>query len=86
MASDVAETTMLTRPPQDCEELSLPLEELIDAHERVLCGVRAAAWRAGALGDDGTHDFLVSDVIRTNERQAWFVQEHLQRGHRPRGS
>lgn len=28
-------------------------------------------------GDDGTNDLMVSDVIRTNEAQAWFISEHL---------
>ncbi|MHC5540700.1 DNA starvation/stationary phase protection protein, partial [Singulisphaera rosea] len=28
-------------------------------------------------GDDGTNDLLVSDVVRTNELQVWFVAEHL---------
>jgi starvation-inducible DNA-binding protein len=82
MGADVAETTMLVRPPRDREEPLLQLVRLIDAHERVLYGVRVAARRAAALGDDGTHDLLVSEVIRTNEKQAWFVQEHLQRGRR----
>jgi starvation-inducible DNA-binding protein len=80
MAADVAETTMLVRPPRDREKPSLQLVRLIDAHERVLYGVRAAAWRAAQLGDDGTNDLLVSDVLRTNEKQAWFVHEQLQRG------
>ena len=79
MAADVAETTMLMRPPRDREEPLLQLVRLIDAHERVLYGVRVAARRAASIGDDGTHDLLVSDVIRTNEKQAWLVQEHLER-------
>ena len=86
MAADVAETTMLARPPRDREEPTLQLVRLIDAHERVLYGARAAAWRAVELGDDGTRDLLVSEVIRTNEKQAWFVQEHLQRGRLSRAS
>ena len=86
MAADVVETTMLTRPPRDREEPLMQLVRLIDAHERVLYGVRAAARHAAELGDDGTHDLLVSGVIRTNEKQAWFIQEHLQRGRLSRGS
>ncbi len=27
--------------------------------------------------DQGTNDLLVSDVIRTNELQVWFVAEHV---------
>ena len=86
MAADVAEMTMLARPPRDREEPLLQLVRLIDAHERALYGVRVAARRAAALGDDGTQDLLVSEVIRTNEKQAWFVQEHLQRGRLSRAS
>jgi starvation-inducible DNA-binding protein len=82
MAADVAETTMVVRPPRGREEPSVQLARLIDAHERVLYGVRAAARRAADLGDDGTNDLLVSGVIRTNEKQAWFVWEHVQRGGR----
>ena len=29
------------------------------------------------IGDDGTNDLLVSNVIRTNEPQVWFLAEHL---------
>ena len=86
MAADVAETTTLVRPPRDREEPLLQLVRLIDAHERVLYGVRVAARRAAALGDDGTNDLLVSGVIRTNDKQAWFVQEHLQRSRLSFGS
>jgi starvation-inducible DNA-binding protein len=39
--------------------------------------VREAAHRADALGDDGSNDLLVSEVLRTNELQSWFVVEHL---------
>ena len=86
MAADVAETTMLARPPRDREEPLLQLVRLIDAHERILYGVRAALWRVAEVGDDGTRDLLVREVIRTNEKQAWFVQEHLQRGRLSSGS
>jgi starvation-inducible DNA-binding protein len=84
MAADVAEMTTLERPAKDREAPTLQLARLIDAHERVLYGARTAARRATELGDDGTNDLLVSDVIRTNEKQAWFVQEQVQRGCMPR--
>jgi starvation-inducible DNA-binding protein len=79
MSADVAETTVVRRAPRDREEPQQQLARLVDAHERVLYGVRASARRASQLGDDGTNDLLVGDVVRTNEKQAWFVQEHLQR-------
>jgi starvation-inducible DNA-binding protein len=78
MAADVAETTVLARAPRAREEPELQLARLADAHERILYGVRAAARRAAELGDDGTNDLLVGEVIRVNEKQAWFVQVLLQ--------
>ena len=35
------------------------------------------ARRSSEQGDDGTNDLFVSDLIRLNEKQAWFVTEHL---------
>ena len=35
------------------------------------------ARQADQEGDDGTNDLLVSNVIRTNESQVWFVAEHV---------
>jgi len=35
------------------------------------------AKRADDLDDAGTNDMVVSDVLRTNELQVWFVSEHL---------
>ena len=29
------------------------------------------------LGDDGSNDLLVSEALRANELQAWFLAEHL---------
>jgi len=78
MAADVAVTTMLTLPPRNRETPPAQLARLIDAHESVLYYVRVASRRVAEIGDDGTNDLLVSDVIRTNEKQAWFVHELLQ--------
>jgi starvation-inducible DNA-binding protein len=47
-------------------------------HVWVLCQLRWQLRRAcPELGDDGTNDLLVSDVLRTNELQVWFLSEHL---------
>ena len=32
---------------------------------------------ASEKGDEGTNDLLVSDVVRTNELQVWFLAEHV---------
>ena len=77
MAADVAETTMIPRPPRGREEAPVQISRLLEAHELILKEARTMAKQAQEAGDDGTNDVLVSDVIRTNELQAWFVAEHV---------
>ncbi len=77
MAHDVAEMTLIPRPPRGRDEVPIQIGRLLQAHEIVLNEARAMARQAAEAGDDGTNDLLVSDVIRTNERQVWFVAEHL---------
>jgi len=77
MAADVAETTQIERPPRGREEVPVQLSRLIDAHQVIIQQSRPLARRAAELGDDGTNDLIVSDVIRTNELQIWFLSEHL---------
>jgi starvation-inducible DNA-binding protein len=77
MAADVAETTLVPRPPKGREEPPVQISRLLHAHEIVIKEARAMARRAADAGDDGTNDLLVSDVIRTNELQVWFVAEHV---------
>jgi len=77
MAHDVAETTLIPRPPKGREEAPVQISRLLHAHEIVLKEARAMARRASETGDDGTNDLIVSDVIRRNELQVWFVAEHV---------
>jgi starvation-inducible DNA-binding protein len=77
MAADVAETTQIERPPRGREEVSVQLSRLLDAHQIIVRQARVLARRASTLGDDGTNDLVVSEVLRTNELQAWFLSEHL---------
>jgi starvation-inducible DNA-binding protein len=77
MAADVAETTLIPRPPRGREPVPVQISRLLHAHEIVLKEARTMARQAAESGDDGTNDFIVSDVIRTNELQVWFVAEHL---------
>jgi starvation-inducible DNA-binding protein len=77
MAADVAETTVIPRPPKGREEVPVQISRLLQAHEIVLKEARAMARKAAEEGDDGTNDVLVSNVIRTNEMHVWFVGEHL---------
>jgi starvation-inducible DNA-binding protein len=77
MAPDVAEMTLIPRPPTGREEVPVQISRLLHAHEIILKEARAMARQAAQEGDDGTNDLLVSDVIRTNEKQVWFVAEHV---------
>ncbi len=77
MAHDVAETTLIPRPPKGREEAPVQISRLLHAHEIVIKEARAMARRAAESGDDGTNDLLVSEVIRRNEQQAWFLAEHV---------
>jgi starvation-inducible DNA-binding protein len=77
MAADVAETTIIPRPPRGREEAPVQISRLLEAHETILKEARTMAKQASDAGDDGTNDVLVSEVIRTNELQVWFLAEHL---------
>ncbi len=77
MAGDIAEETNIERPPRGREEAPVQISRLLEAHEIILKESRKFAKEADDIGDDGTNDVLVSDVIRTNERQVWFIAEHL---------
>jgi len=77
MAADVAETSLIPRLPRGREELPVQISRLLEAHELILKEARTMARQAAELNDDGTNDLLVSDVIRTNELEVWFLAEHL---------
>jgi starvation-inducible DNA-binding protein len=77
MSADVAEMTLIPRPPKGREEVPVQISRLLHAHEIVLKEARAMARQAADSGDDGTNDLMVSNVIRTNEMQVWFVAEHV---------
>jgi starvation-inducible DNA-binding protein len=77
MAGDVAENTKIPRPPKDREEPAVQIGRLLEAHQIILEESRKFASEASDSGDEGTNDLLVSDVVRTNEAQAWFLNEHV---------
>jgi starvation-inducible DNA-binding protein len=77
MAHDVAETTLIPRVPKGREEVPIQISRLLHAHEIILKEARAMAKRASESGDEGTNDLVISNVVRTNELQVWFVAEHV---------
>jgi len=77
MAADIAETTRIPRPPRGREPAAVQIRRLAEAHELVITGAREAAAKVDEAGDDGSNDVFVSNVLRTNELQVWFLTEHL---------
>lgn len=77
MAADVAELTKIERPPKGREEVPVQISRLLEGHEHIITESREFAKKASDAGDEGTNDLLISDVVRGNELQAWFVAEHL---------
>jgi starvation-inducible DNA-binding protein len=53
------------------------ISRLLKGHEQILTYSREGAGQASDAGDEGTNDLLVSEVVRTNELQVWFLAEHL---------
>ena len=77
LSHDVAEESRISRAPRGRESAVHQLRRFVDAHEMILEEARPLAREAGARGDEGTTDIIVSEVVRTNELQAWFIAQHL---------
>ncbi len=77
MAHDVAELSSLPRVPRDREEAPVQVSRLLSGHQTILKNCHDYAKKADESGDDGTNDLIVSNLMRTNELQVWFVSEHL---------
>ena len=77
MPNDVAAATRIEHPPKGREEVPVQLSRLLEAHEIILKEAREGAKQAADQGDEGTADLLISQVVRTDELQSWFISEHL---------
>lgn len=77
MAADIAETTQIARPPRGREEVPVQISRLLEAHKLIIEDCHKIAEAADEAGDDGTNDLAVSDVLRANELQSWFISQHL---------
>jgi starvation-inducible DNA-binding protein len=72
-----AELTSIERPPNGSEDVPAMLSRLLDAHETIIEAVRDGIEKTEKNGDWGSNDILMSDVLRRNELQVWFLSEHL---------
>ena len=77
MGGDVAETTRIPRPPRGREEVPVQISRLLEAHKLIMQQCLDIAKAAGNAGDDGTDGLVVSNILRPNELQSWFLAEHL---------
>jgi len=79
LPGDVASESSIARAPRGRETARAQLERLANAHETILVDARPLAREADDAGDDGTNDLIVSEIVRTNELQSWFIVQHLSR-------
>jgi starvation-inducible DNA-binding protein len=77
MGADVAETTRIRRPPRGREEVPVQISRLLEAHNLIIQSCLDLADAADQAGDQGTNDLAVSDILRPNELQSWFIGQHL---------
>ncbi len=77
MGGDVAEMTKIPRPPKGKEEVPVQISRLLEAHKIIIKECLDISEAADDAGDQGTNDLVVSDVLRVNELQSWFIGQHL---------
>jgi len=77
MGIDAGETTRIPRPPRGREEVPVQISRLLEAHKIIIKSCLDIADAASKAGDQGTNDLAVSDILRPNELQSWFLSQHL---------
>jgi starvation-inducible DNA-binding protein len=77
MGGDVAEITRIPRPPRGREEVPVQISRLLEAHKIIIKSCLDISEKADEAGDQGTNDLVVSDILRPNELQSWFIGQHL---------
>lgn len=77
LSQDVAQESHIARAPRGRESVPAQLQRLLEAHSTILNEARPLARQAAESADDGTNDLMISQIVRTNELQAWFISEHL---------
>jgi starvation-inducible DNA-binding protein len=77
MGGDVAQMTKIPAPPRGREEVPVQISRLLEAHKIIMQECHDIASAAADAGDDGTNDMVVSDILRPNELQSWFIGQHL---------
>ncbi len=58
-------------------EVPAQISRLLEAHKVIIKQCLDISDAADDAGDQGTNDLVVSDVLRANELQSWFIGQHL---------
>jgi starvation-inducible DNA-binding protein len=77
MGGDVAEINRIQRPPRGREEVPVQISRLLEAHKIIIQSCLDISEKADEAGDQGTNDLVISDILRPNELQSWFIGQHL---------
>jgi starvation-inducible DNA-binding protein len=77
MGGDVAEITRIQRPPRGREEVPVQISRLLEAHKIIIQSCLDISEKADEAGDQGTNDLVISNILRPNELQSWFIGQHL---------
>jgi starvation-inducible DNA-binding protein len=77
MGGDVAEITRIQRPPRGREEVPVQISRLLEAHNIIIKSCLDISEKADEAGDHGTNDLVISNILRPNELQSWFIGQHL---------
>ena len=77
MGGDVAQVTKIPAPPRGREEITVQISRLLEAHKLIMQDCHDIAKASDDAGDDGTNDMVVSEILRPNELQSWFIGQHL---------
>ena len=77
MGGDVAQIAKVPSPPRGKEEVPVQISRLLEAHKMIMNECHDIADAADKCGDDGTNDMAISDILRPNELQSWFIGQHL---------
>lgn len=77
MAGDISLAATIPAVPKGREKPFTQLSRLVEAHRIILEYARLVSSQTAQNGDDGTNDLMMSEVIRTNEKQVLFVSSHL---------
>ncbi len=77
MGGDVARLTQIPAPPMGREEVPVQISRLLEAHKIIMKKCSEIIKASEDDEDWGTNDLVMSDVLRPNEVQSWFIGQHL---------